>query len=886
MPCSFVGSNEDASASASIGLDPPPTAPAPRLAHSLRQEDCKTASSVLSVAADERHIYSGSQNYDIYVWDKDNYSVKTVLRGHTGSVLDLEVSREKKWLFSSAGDSTVRIWCTEKLIPLYIINPYLRTDAGDIFCIKFSHSLQTLYLGCQNTALQWFDFNTLSPAPASSPRHNLADEVISADKRSRASSVEPIPEASALQLTPRPSIDGGERAPRSRTTKRDKFFSGYVSPVVASRPPSKTRSTKAPKEINIEPQCVLDSAHFGYIYSMTLVSVPDESGREEQTEDVVLLTGGGDETVKMWNLMPDGPILAHSFDVGAGAILALVVQQGTTTAYAGCQDGQVKVIDLEMKAIIRTIIAQEGVDILSLSLLGSDLYTCSANGEVQRWSASFDCVASWHAHEGIILCSRVTQNSSGHYRLLTGGNDNCVNMWHIDRPKVHSRVFSDSEEQDSSQSLRDTMLHALTKFVSFPSVSNSSRHREDCRQAAIWLKKCLVQLGAEASLVSTSEAVNPLVLATFRGSQSKQNRTRILFYGHYDVIAAPPAGWMSDPFTLTGRNGYYYGRGATDNKGPILAVACATSELLRQRALDCDLVMLLEGEEEAGSIGFSECVKRNKDLIGHVDAILVSNSTWISEDRPCITYGLRGVIHCSVIISSDRPDLHSGVDGGGVVEPMLDMVKLLATLSAGKKVLIPGFYDAVLPQDEEEKQLYKLLSEVTGNPPLSLSSRWREPSLTIHNVTVSGPGNSTVIPGTVKAKVSLRIVPDQDLDTISKALVEHLHSSFAEIQSPNILKVNIDNASDWWLGDIHGRWFKALENSIQEEWGIAPLRIREGGSIPSVPFLEKEFGCGALHLPLGQSLDRAHLPNERVSLNNLRRGKSVVERFLKAASSL
>ncbi len=180
-------------------------------------------------------------------------------------------------------------------------------------------------------------------------------------------------------------------------------------------------------------------------------------------------------------------------------------------------------------------------------------------------------------------------------------------------------------------------------------------------------------------------------------------------YRHYDVIAAPPAGWSTDPFTLTGQNGYFYGRGATDNKGPILAVACAASELLRQRALDCDLVMLLEGEEEAGSVGFSDSVKRNKvtmkslspfkftkslqELVGHVDAILVSNSTWISEDRPCITYGLRGVIHCSVVvsaqeharnrtlshsnknikISSDRPDLHSGVDGGGVVEPMVDM---------------------------------------------------------------------------------------------------------------------------------------------------------------------------------------------------------------------
>lgn len=150
------------------------------------------------------------------------------------------------------------------------------------------------------------------------------------------------------------------------------------------------------------------------------------------------------------------------------------------------------------------------------------------------------------------------------------------------------------------------------------------------------------------SKLPTSEGTNPLVLATFQGAQTAQNRPRILFYGHYDVISAPSEGWDSDPFTLTGRDGYLYGRGATDNKGPILAVACAASALLAKRALACDLVFIIEGEEESGSVGFSEAVKRNIEAIGRADAILVSNSTWISEDRPCITYGLRGVVHCSV----------------------------------------------------------------------------------------------------------------------------------------------------------------------------------------------------------------------------------------------
>jgi len=128
--------------------------------------------------------------------------------------------------------------------------------------------------------------------------------------------------------------------------------------------------------------------------------------------------------------------------------------------------------------------------------------------------------------------------------------------------------------------------------------------------------------------------------------------------------------------------------------------------------------------------------------------------------------------------------------------------------------------------------------------------------------------------------VSIRIVPDQDLDTIASSLIEHIKTSFQSLNSSNKLEVSIDHTADWWLGNLGDPWFKALESAIRDEWGVDPLRIREGGSIPSVPYLEKEFGCHALHLPLGQSSDQAHLPNERISLSNLHRGKSVIERFL------
>ncbi|KAF9568808.1 glutathione degradosome [Agrocybe pediades] len=837
----------------------------PSLIHSLHE----SRSSVLSLAANDDYIFSGSQNQDISVWDKQTFQLKDTLRGHHGSVLGLEYAKDKKWLFSSSGDSTVRVWSTETLQQLYVIHPYMGESAGDLFSLSWSPSSQTIFIGCQNTSLQWFSFQEL---PSKSPPSSYVEEG-------------PV-------LTP--TGTGTSTPTKLSSRKAHKFFDSYPQyerrpadifannvPGRSSPDSDRTDASGPGEHLGIPPSNVIDSAHYGYLYCMTLLNEGDRG--------IQLATGSGDETVKLWACDSGVPELVHEFDCNHGAVLALVSEGDTL--YAGCQDGYVKIFDLETKTLVRTIIVQEGIDIIAMSMLGSDLYTCTANGWIKRWSASFDCTASWKAHEGIVLSSIITKTtlSETSFSFITGGNDEHIQVWEVTRPKA--RVTSGTEEESRNENARnscigsgsffDTMVYALTKFIMIPSISSDPAHREDCRQAAIWLRKCLGQLGAHTSLLATSEGTNPIVLATFEGSVSEKPKPRVLFYGHYDVIPAPSKGWNSDPFTLTGCNGYLYGRGATDNKGPIIAVASAAADLLSRRMLEVDLVFLIEGEEECGSKDFRETVQKNKEAIGHIDAILVSNSTWIADDRPCITYGLRGVVHCSVEISSDRPDLHSGIEGGAVAEPMVDMVQLLATLTDQKRVVkVPGFYDQVQPQTDDEKLLYKLLSEVTNRPAELLSSRWREPSFTIHNVTISGPKNPTVIPGTVSAQLSLRLVPDQNLETIVKSLREYLQASFDALQSPNELKIEVKHTADWWLGDLDGHWFKALESAVREEWGIEPLRIREGGSIPSVPYLEKEFGCHALHLPMGQSSDQAHLPDERISLVNLRKGKAVIERFL------
>ncbi|KAI9064650.1 Zn-dependent exopeptidase [Trametes sanguinea] len=888
----------------------------PKLFHSLHQEH----SSVLSLAADAESIYTGSQDGQISVWDKTTFKLKAVLRGHTGSVLALEYAADRHWLFSASGDSTIRVWSTRNHAPLYLLHPHLETDSGDLFSLAWCPGLQTIYIGCQNTSLQWFSFSFPTLEHAAS---------------------------FGLSLPSDGSIRSGTSTPTSSSRKAHKFFDSYPqytrrpadlnarNPTCASCLPtsvsgslpvsssSRDLSTPSPDPclqgesikpplavLQVPPECVIFSAHYGYVYCMALLPSNKEGSDDPLFEDISdgklqLVTGSGDSTVKLWQLPSNraqdaAPQLLHTFNCDAGAVLALVVRGDTV--FAGCQDGLVKVWDLETRTLVRTLLVVENVDILSMSILHSDLYVCSANGDIQRWSASFDLLGSWRGHEGIILSSIITRlpasdsastntQSGEKFTLVTGGNDDMIKVWEVVPPRTNrhnsfSELSGLGTATDISKSINDILVYALTKFVAIPSVSNAVAHKEDCRQAAIWLRKCFTQLGAEASLLPTGDTTNPLVLGTFHGTRTSQRRPRILFYGHYDVISARPTGWTSDPFTLTGRNGYLYGRGATDNKGPIMAVACAAADLLARRALGVDLVMLIEGEEEAGSGGFAEAVKRHKDAIGHIDSILVSNSTWIAEDTPCITYGLRGVVHCNVEISNDGPDLHSGVDGGAAREPMLDMVKLLGTLTdSTNRIAIPNFYDRVRPVTEEERQLYKVLSSVTQTPASLLAARWREPSLTIHNVEVSGPRNSTVIPSKVRAHISLRIVPDQELEAIAASLQEHVKTEFRRMRSPNKLSVTIDQTADWWLGELDDPWFHALESAVKDEWGMDPLRIREGGSIPSVPYLEKEFSCHALHLPLGQSTDQAHLPDERISLSNLRRGKRVVERFLSNVAS-
>lgn len=435
---------------------------------------------------------------------------------------------------------------------------------------------------------------------------------------------------------------------------------------------------------------------------------------------------------------------------------------------------------------------------------------------------------------------------------------------------------------------------------------------------------------------------------------------------------------------MKGINGYLYGRGVSDNKGPIMAALYGVVDLVYEKALDSDITFLIEGEEESGSRGFKEAVRRHKELIGDIDYIILANSYWLDDEVPCLTYGLRGVLHATVKVDSQHPDVHSGVDGSFMMdEPLFDLTSILAKLKGlHNRIQIPNFYDNILPLTDAEEARYDDITEtlIRRNPALgpadtlkaSLMARWREPNLTIHRYKVSGPDGS-LVSAHASAAISLRLVPNQEVEDVVKTLTSFLEERFAELDTHNYMSVTIDNTADAWLGDPENEIFRTLEEAIMEVWqpigegrrssvpgarqhihahtsskspslkpsptttstltngsdhtsqasaalpdnvlssspppiaiprrsssissvpqppsqisgsgssitappkklGRKPLYIREGGSIPSIRFLEKEFGAPAAHLPCGQASDAAHMDNERLRLANLYRSREI-----------
>ncbi|MHA2172869.1 MAG: M20/M25/M40 family metallo-hydrolase, partial [Candidatus Kariarchaeaceae archaeon] len=323
-------------------------------------------------------------------------------------------------------------------------------------------------------------------------------------------------------------------------------------------------------------------------------------------------------------------------------------------------------------------------------------------------------------------------------------------------------------------------LDFLAEFVSLKSISSDPQYRQTSHDTASYLLQQILTLGADAEVILQDDA-NPAVIGKIGNEEDIKT---ILIYGHYDVQpASKEDGWDTDPFDLTEKDGFLYGRGATDDKGPISSTLFAVKEMMEDGEFPVNLRFIYEGMEESGSVGFEEIVAANLEFFGKVDGVVVIDNYWLGTERPCLTYGLRGMAYMGIEVSGPKQDLHSGVEGGTIREPMTDLINIMGKLQMIDGMpLIGHFGDNVRPMTPEENALYEDIDfdldtykENLGVTALNetdtkklLMKKWRFPTFSFHGIegAFSGPGGKTVIPQKVTAKVSMRLVPDQVPDEI------------------------------------------------------------------------------------------------------------------------
>jgi acetylornithine deacetylase/succinyl-diaminopimelate desuccinylase-like protein len=433
---------------------------------------------------------------------------------------------------------------------------------------------------------------------------------------------------------------------------------------------------------------------------------------------------------------------------------------------------------------------------------------------------------------------------------------------------------------------RHQAVSALSEFLSIPSVSTKPEHKPDMQRAAQWLVDQLTFGGLDAKIMPTGEGKgHPVVVAK---NKHVPGRPTVLFYGHYDVQPPEPLDqWKTPAFEPTIRKtdagtDAIYARGAVDDKGQVWCHLDAILAWQAHAGVPVNLTLLIEGEEEIGSEHLESFVRQHKDWL-KADIAVVSDTGQFARGVPAITYGLRGLAYMEVILTGPSHDLHSGIFGGSVPNPANVLCELLATLhERDGRVNIPGFYDDVVPLSDAEKATWAALpfdesayQRDLGVAGLSgeaghttLARRWARPTCDINGITsgYQGPGAKTIIPSKAWAKVSMRLVPNQD----PAKIIERFESALRQ-RCPSNVKLEIlrHSAAPAVLVPIDSPGMKLAAEAVEIGFGKKPTLIREGGSIPIVAMFKSVLGVDTLLVGFGLPDDRVHSPNEKFDLDAL-----------------
>jgi acetylornithine deacetylase/succinyl-diaminopimelate desuccinylase-like protein len=430
---------------------------------------------------------------------------------------------------------------------------------------------------------------------------------------------------------------------------------------------------------------------------------------------------------------------------------------------------------------------------------------------------------------------------------------------------------------------RDRYLDELKGLLAIPSISALPEHKGDVRRCAEWCGEEMRRIGLQnVRLIETPG--HPVVYGDWIGDPAAPT---ILFYGHYDVQPVDPLNlWESPPFDATIRDGEIYARGSADDKGQVFMHFKAVEAHLKEAGrLPVNIKFILEGEEEVGSVNLDDFVRSHRaDLAANV--VVISDSTMFARGVPSICYGLRGLVYFQIDLRGSSTDLHSGSFGGAVANPGFVLAQMIAQMKdRGGHVKVPGFYDDVLPLQPEERESWASLpfnerkyKKDFGIPKLSgesgyttLERTWARPTLEVNGLLsgFTGEGAKTVLPAVAMAKMSMRLVPDQNPDKIARLFEEYVRKLAPKTVE---LKVTRMHGGKPWMTSYDNPFVQAAGRAIERGFGRKPIFTREGGSIPVVSTFQEELGLPSVLFGVGLPDENAHAPNEKLDLGNFHNG--------------
>ena len=430
---------------------------------------------------------------------------------------------------------------------------------------------------------------------------------------------------------------------------------------------------------------------------------------------------------------------------------------------------------------------------------------------------------------------------------------------------------------------RDRYLDELKQYLAIPSISALPQHKTDVRRCAEWTAEELRRIGLTAVRVEETSG-HPIVYGEWLGAEGAPT---ILFYGHYDVQPVDPVElWTSPPFEATIRDGEIYARGSADDKGQVFMHFKAVEAHMKQHGrLPVNMKFLIEGEEEVGSANLDAFVNAHKELL-KADVVVISDSPMFDRGIPSICYGLRGLAYFQIDLRGTKSDLHSGSFGGAVANPAMVLAQILAQMKdKSGRIKIPGFYDDVLDVRPEERAEFAKLPfnerkyrQELGAPKLfgetgytTLERIWARPTFEVNGLLsgFTGEGAKTVLPAIAMAKVSMRLVPNQDPKKVGD-----LFEAYMQKVTPKTVELKLTrmHGGKPWMTAFDNPFVQAAGRAIEKGFGQRPVFNREGGSIPVVATFQEELGLPCVLFGVGLPDENAHAPDEKLDLGNFHNG--------------